>query len=415
MAILDLTTASKILKEQFDTHDAYKVLVADDPLLGLMKREDGVLVGKNYKFAIQYGTGRGVSTTIAGARLSKTPNPYTDVLLNRGRLYGVGGIDRETMKIASKNKDSFVNSLEAEQDGILATMNERLSDWAYKNGGGACGKVAAGGISGAVITLTDIGDAQNVQAGTILQFSSTDGTTGAVEAGTVTVASVDRAAGTITCTGNVTAGVATAVAGMWIFPNQDHATSYADVGGNRVCVGIDGWIPLTAPGATLFFGINRSVDPVRLGGCRYTGAGRPIQETVTNALASFSQQGAKKVDTLIMSELRVAELANSLEGRVQYTTKTNEQTKLSFKGFDFVSPNGTVTVLGTPRCKQDRGYALEMATWRVLTTDGGPTMIDDDGLTIRRAVDQSDGYEFEMNVMLQIACNQPGKNGVFSF
>lgn len=412
----NLAAASDILKEQYDDHEAYKILVADDPFLGMLKREEGVLVGKNFKFAIQYGTGRGVATTLAKARAGKSTNPYTDVELHRGRLYGVGGIDRETMETAKSNKAAFVNGIDAEQDGLLHTMNERLIDWAYKNGGGAIGVIGATTVVGtAILVLSDAADAQNFQVDGIYELSATDGTSGAIETGSLTCVAVDRQAGTVTMSGNLTAGVATAAVGQYVFPAGDHATHYADSYGKRVAVGLDGWLPITAPGATPFFGIDRSKDPLRLGGCRYNGRGAPMEETLIKGLAEFSMQGATKIDTVLTSESRVASLIVSLGNRCRFDTKVNPVTKVGFKGVEVVTSNGTVTVFGTPHCKSDRGYALQLNTWRLLTMNKCPKFIDEDGLTIRRSRDGGDGFEWEMVGYLQFACNMPGKNGVFQW
>lgn len=408
----DLAAASDILKEQYDEHEAYKVLGEQDPLVGLIKREEGVLVGKNFKFAIQYGTGRGVATTLAKARLGASTSLYQDVELTRGRLYGMGAIDRETMHTAKANKASFVDSIDNQQDGLILTIGERLADWAYKNGGGSCGRIATGGISGATIQLDDIIDAQNFQENGIYELAANDGTSGAIEAGSLTCIAVNRDTGLLTFSGNVTAGVATAAAGQYIFPAGDHATTYADSYGKRVIVGLDGWIPITAPTATPFFGLDRSKDPVRLGGCRYQGLGAPIEESVTKALAQFAMQGAKKIDLLLMSDARLAELTLGLGPRVRYETMKSADGKIGFEGISFVGPYGKVAAFGTPHCKLDRAYCLQKDTWRLLTMRKFPEFIEDDGLTIRRARDGSDGYEWEMVGYAQIACKMPGKNGV---
>lgn len=407
----DLAAASDVLKEQYDEHEAYKVLGEQDPLIGLIKREEGVLVGKNFKFAIQYGTGRGVATTLSKARAGASTSLYQDIELHRGRLYGTGSIDRETMHTAKTNKASFVDSLENQQDGLILTIGERLADWAYKNGGGSCGRIATGGISGATIRLDDIVDAQNFQENGVYELAGNDGLSGNIEAGSLTCVSVDRATGLLTFSGNVAAGVPTAAAGQYIFPAGDHANEYADAYGKRVIVGLDGWIPMTAPTSTPFFGMNRAKDPVRLGGCRYDGRGAPIEESVQKALANFGTLGATKIDMLLMNDERVAELAIGLGNRVKYETITSKDGKIGFEGITFVGPKGKVAAFGTPHCKTDRVYALQKDTWRFLTMRKFPEFIEDDGLTIRRHATE-DSYSWEMVGYGQLACKMPGKNGV---
>ena len=122
-----------------------------------------------------------------------------------------------------------------------------------------------------------------------------------------------------------------------------------------------------------------------------------------------------KIDTVLTSESRVASLIVSLGNRCRFDTKVNPVTKVGFKGVEVVTSNGTVTVFGTPHCKSDRGYALQLNTWRLLTMNKCPKFIDEDGLTIRRSRDGGDGFEWEMVGYLQFACNMPGKNGVFQW
>ena len=93
-------------------------------------------------------------------------------------------------------------------------MGNRMSAHVFRNGGGALAQIATGGISGAVITLAVPAHSRFFQQDQTLRLSTTDGTTGATaNPGTVTVLSVDRALGKITCTASVTAGIATAAAG----------------------------------------------------------------------------------------------------------------------------------------------------------------------------------------------------------
>ncbi len=408
----DLAAASGVVKRQHDPHEAYKILTGESKFLSSLKREKGVLVGDDFEFSIQFGTPRGVSTSYAKAAAGASTSLYKKMKLTRGRLYGRGSIDRETMKIAAKNAASFANAIEREMDGVLLTMQERFSSWAFSDGGGSCGKIGA--ISGATITLANKNDHNYFQKDGLYEISDTNGLTGAVRAGgTLTCLSVDRDAGIITFTAGVVATIGGAVVGDWIFPNGDHAAANADAYGPRVIVGLDGWLPLTAPGATLFFGLDRSVDTTRLGGCRTSAyAGAPIEENIQATIADFANKGADKIDLVLMNGVRYQELLIGLGSKVVYDTVTNKETGVGFRGAKIATPNGDVVVAGDRAAKLDRAYFLQKDTWSMLTMDEFPELDEEDGLTIRKSLDGTDSYGWDYSAYGQIGCRMPGKNGV---
>ena len=122
------------------------------------------------------------------------------------------------MMAAGSNKAAFVDAIVREQDGVLQSMKERMQQFLYGNGGGAAGRIAAGGISGSTITLANRNDARYFQVDGRYELSANDGTTGAIKAGAALVCqSVDRVAGTVTFTAGVVATVATAAALDYVF------------------------------------------------------------------------------------------------------------------------------------------------------------------------------------------------------
>src|SRR5581483_9521973 len=81
---------------------------------------------------------------------------------------------------------------------------------------------------------------------------------------TVTITGLNRSTGTLTASGNWTAGIAAVAAGDYLFPQGDY---------NNVMPGaLGGW--LTTPGGgDSFYGVNRNADVTRLAGLIQTGAG----------------------------------------------------------------------------------------------------------------------------------------------
>jgi hypothetical protein len=64
-------------------------------------------------------------------------------------------------------------------------------------------------------------------------------------------------------------------------------------------------------------------------------------------------------------------------------------------------------------CPEDRGYLLNMDTWKLKHLGGLPEIVSTDGLTMLRrpGLDQ---VEVRARYYAQLVCTAPGHNGVFS-
>lgn len=254
LGTVTVTSASDALKRLYSPNDVKELIYKKSPFLGMIPKESMEFEGDSFNFAVQYGSQQGVAGNYASAAANQSGNLYKQFRLTRSKQYGKGTIDGEMMLASASKGGAFIRGLAQEQKGLLSTMGNRMSAHVFRNGGGALAKIATGGISSAVITLETPAHIRFFQQDQVLELSTTDGTTGATKAGTVTVLSVDRDLGKITCTGNVTAGIATAAAGDYVFVRGDHATQY----GIKNLVGLAAWIPVTAPtaGDSFFAGVD---------------------------------------------------------------------------------------------------------------------------------------------------------------
>ena len=89
-------------------------------------------------------------------------------------------------------RGAFVQALTALTDDAYREFGQQIGAGMWGNGGGAIGQISANSIpASTTITLADPSQAINFWQGQVLQASSTDGTTGAVKTGTVTISKVN--------------------------------------------------------------------------------------------------------------------------------------------------------------------------------------------------------------------------------
>ncbi len=397
-----LATVAAALKDTYTPEqlkfDVYKM----NPTLAQIAKVDD-FEGNTIDLSVQHGHGQGVGPTIALATTNQSADLYKRFTVPRKKVYGVGKIDGETIRATRSNKGSLVRALAKAQDGVMKALRRYIAHSLFSNGGGSIGKIAAGGIAGAVITLANPGDTVWFEPDMILQLSVADGTSGAVKAGTVTILSVQREAGTVTCTGNVTAGIATAAAADFIFRNGCFGMPFD---------GIFTWVPKTAAlAATTLYTVDRSVDPTRLGGLRYAG-GASYEECLQLAMA-FAYQESAEIKKVAMAPLNYQSLVVSLGSKVQYVDIGAVDADIGFKGVQITSPVGTVDVYPDIGCPSGFAVGLDPETWEYHTLEGFPDFLDEDGLSLLRE-SGADEYSWRMGAMGNLICTDPSQNMVIT-
>jgi hypothetical protein len=156
-----------------------------------------------------------------------------------------------------------------------------------------------------VLTLDDPAGCWGVRRNDVLNLASTDGTSGAIRTGSIKVSSVQRRAGTITTTANISTGVAAAAQNDYVFLAGDFGLASS---------GLIDWAPDSAPGATSFYGVDRTADDM-LGGLRIDASdGRPVHEALVDAVSALDEYGADP-DVAFANPRALATLTKQLEGK----------------------------------------------------------------------------------------------------
>jgi hypothetical protein len=409
MAILDTTALSAVLKTQY-TQSKVNSLVYPESLLFSMLKKRTDFYGKNKVVAFHYGNPQGRGADFATGLANVSTSKYSAVTVTRAKDYAFGQVDGEAVDAAKNDAGALLTALKKEIDNAFYTAGRSVSVALFKNGGGARGQISTGSTVGSpTITLANVNDVVNFEVGMVLNVASTDGTSGAKRTGTVTLTGVDRDAGTLTASGNWTAGIAAAAAGDFIFQNGDFEAT------KSLLTGLAGWIPATAPtSGDNFFGLDRSADPVRLAGVRYTaGAGGPIEETLIQCAARLAREGATP-DAAVMNPMDVANLVVALGSKVIYDrAESVDAPEFGFKVPVIVGPKGPIKIVSDLNCPQGKGWMLTLKTWSFETLLGAPRILNLDGNDMRASA-TSDSYVFRIGYYGNLICEAPGWNAYFA-
>lgn len=400
---LDMTTASAILKTLYPPEQIKRIVYEDNPFLAMVPKDEN-FVGENMKCPVSYGSPQGRSAVFATAQSNVDNTKYKAFLLTRIRDYGVATIANEVIEAAKNDNGAFLRALETEMDNMLFSIKRSLAVSLYRNGSGSIGQLAAASGVTTAITLKDIEDVSNFEEGMVLVLSTADGG-GTVKTGTTKITAINEDTGVLTVDTSLATFTAVGAVLDFIFMEGDYDAKIS---------GLDAWIPTSAPGATAFFGVDRTTNTRKLGGARIAGGGAPIEETLIDAMGKMAKYGAKP-SHFFMNFIEWQELSKTLEGKKQYTKiEVDVDGVVGFSGLRMTGPKGAVDLIPDVNCQSGRGYLLQLNTWKLNSLGPAPHLFETDGLmSLRQAT--ADGVEVRGQYYGQLGCKAPGWNAVVTF
>lgn len=409
------------LKELYtDDKDYMRDLVyKENPFLALVPKNESPdgFAGKYLPVPLEYGTPQGASHTFSSAQGNQTATNLVSYFVYVIQDYTIVTITNLLMEQTKTNAGAFIDAAKLQMDGGFRTLTNRVAFELFGDGTGTRGQIAAAGYSfsnpTATITLSNVQDIVNFEVGQTLRASATRG--GAVSDDTGQVASVNRASGVITLTMSDSSPDSEWANSAYLTVDGDLPTAGMTTINTGLCLsGLAAWIPVTSPTATLFWGVDRSADPTRLGGLRYDGSAYTIEESITNALAYGNREGAK-FDLIIMDFASYAALVNSIGAKVANVQVKHDEVEVAFDGISFQSAYGKVTILADRSCPAQRAYCLTMNTWKLRSLGKVPHILTYgmEGLEGLR-VGNADALEIRIGYYGNLICSAPGWNMVVS-
>lgn len=399
---LSTTILQPALKEAYaDFSD--ENLFRDFPFLAIMpKRTDAG--GKYWDVEVKYQRGQNRSRTFSDAQTNTAPSRRVSFDVTYVNDHGVSLVDDDAVMDAM-NKGLFREAgelLKNEADDAIETLMENTARSVFRNLGGAAGRVSS--ISTDTITLTNPEDSVHFYKDQVLNLASTDGTSGAIRSGDVTVSYVDHDAGTIVCTTHVTGGISAAAANDYLFVEGDFGAS---------CAGLESWIPATAPTAgDSFFGVDRSQAPQQLAGSRYDGSNESIETALIRGVSQLRRISGRsaKPDVIIMNPVNYADLAIALgQHREGSVDSRDTDTIFSFDTIRMAAGGLMIDVLADPYCQVNVAWVLTLNSWEIASVGKLVDVQNADGIELNR-VYNADQWEIRVKSRYCVACKDPGAN-----
>lgn len=410
MAALTTTTATAALKEYYNGQRLISLTYKDVPLYALLTKHKDFF-GKDYPLPMRVTNPQGRSATFANAQAQKVGSNYKTFTLTRVRDYSLASIETEAMLASEDSAGAFLKLATGEIDGAIDTMRRTMGWAVYGDGSGSLGTTLSTTEDNTVATITfnNVENISKIEVGMTIELRQTGGTlrtwTGPANGNAVLVATVNRDTGVFTCTGTLGEAI-TAVSGT-------ATTDIVNVVGDRNAKmsGLAAWIPSTAPSATAFFGVDRSVDATRLGGVRITSTGKPQDEAIVDAARRMGREGASP-DMLFSGFSKYASLEKLLGARVRYVDI--EVAGFGFRGIEVAGPKGKITVLPDRDCPETLQYMLTMDTWGLFSLKEPIMLLDQDGNKLLRE-GAADALEVRVGGYFQMGCDSPKDNGVLVY
>lgn len=412
MAQLDLTSFDPMLKDHYAPGEVANLAFQNNTAIGLMKKRANASTkvgGKKWVQPIQFGLPGGGSSTFATAlAAANNVSKYEAFEVPRTKHYRLGKVDNETIEASATGDTDAFDSAFDEFDNCIKAEGNWINYRFFRSKSGSAGRLNNAGVATAVATLSDASDVWAYRDGDVVKLSAqSDGS--ALKAGSVTVASVQRSPslGTVTMTGNLSAGVATAAITDYLYLDGDATLAPA---------GLADWVGDTAPSATPFYGVDRSIEPEYLGGVRVDGtSGTSIANVLVDMVSALDGLGADP-DVCFMHPTTFGSLAKQLEGKWTITSAAGfdgkKMASVGFKGFT-VNLNGHEITIYTDRCcPVKRLYMLTLSTWTMFSAGPAPNFLQRRAGSIIKVSESSDGYEARVGQYLNFACKAPGHNAV---
>lgn len=402
---IELTSMSDALKRIYTDRETKLQCYKNNPLLGMIPKRES-FAGATFEFPIWHYTDQGVGRTISGAQDNQSDLGIDKFVIDaRKTRYAVHQIDNQTMKASRGDSYSFLSGRAAMMKSALHNLGRENALDLYGDGTGSRGVV--GSVGGNVVTLLSAADVVNFEVGMQVVFP-TAAATGALKTGggstVATITKVSRSSAT-TASFTYTGGPNDIAANDHIVRRGfDYVT-----GASYKCImGIGAWVPSSDPGATSFFGVDRSVDTARLGGLRHNGTSQSVSDAILDAGTLAFREGARP-DYIFMNPTHVAEVNKELNGKTEYDPVKNSEGVVFWEALKFRTPAGTLGIISDPNCPRGRALMLQMDTWALCSLGPAPHLLDEDGLTLLR-VSNDDAYEARWGQYAELGCYAPGNN-----
>lgn len=421
------TNFAAMLRVYYEKKKPASLVLEGRPGIAFCEKDTGWRGNGTFDIPLMYADVQSTSSSYTDMKDNRGKTTQTKFQLTRVRQYSGIQMDRETMLSADDDQFAFMKLVTSQTDSMHNAFGNALEQQFFGDRTGVIGQVATTATTvtlGKEITLTkasdirnfDVGKRVNFIAATAAGYTEADADNSLV-AVTRIVTAVDRSNYKVTFNG---VDDDTTVQWDLIVGEGD---AYADtdaagqVAGWKKGSGLKTWLknPADSDWATLFYGVDRSVDKQRLGGIFHdaAAASEDLEEALISAGAKAANVGAKP-DIVYMNPLRVAELARILDGKIASTdgerTKVqSNDAQISFKSIGVWTGAGLLPVVAAPACDYNEAYMLQKNTWLLASVKECPMLLTDGGGSLHQD-GVYDALTIDVGAYYNFACRAPGYN-----
>ena len=389
------------LKQYYRNKSVDDLVYKSHPLMELLPK-DTKFRGRNMPIPIIYGRGQGVSSTFSTAQTNASASKVDDFLLTRVSKYGVATISGEAVAASEGDRYAFLSASTTEIDNIIKSVGDSIAKGLYGDGSGAIGQIASTTTIGSTsCDLEDPSTVFNFEVGMKLDLAASK-TGGSVRSTQTTITAVDRSkfkpGDTDQLTASANWNANSGATGDYLYQEGDY---------DAVITGLDAWVPSSSPSSASFFGVDRSVDPTRLGGQRYDGSSDTIIEALIEGMAITAREGGHP-DHIFLSFAEFVKLEKALGAQVKREVKRSDSLS-GYDSLDLIGPSGTAKVIPDKDCADGVAYILEIGTWTLASIGEVVQLTQLDGNRVLRQA-SDDGIEVRVHSYAQLGCSAPGWN-----
>lgn len=371
---LSWSAFSDVTKELYPGGIDKETVMKDHPFLSMLEQRKD-FAHRYLHVPIRFKLPQGASNTAAKAYTNESASGYDAFQVTRVNTYAFWKIAGEVVDAAEHNDALFIDSVKAEMDGCLETMGQKLGANVFRSTSGSVARVGSGTSS--PITLSNIEDIYYFEVGKVISANDSDDAT-SPRSGVGTITGIDEDLGTITYSGTISS----LSVGDYLFVEGDENTAGA---------GLGAWCPASAPGATSFYGVDRSQHVTRLGGVRFDASGLTMSEVPIRARARMRRgPGGAGQMYWIGNPTDLADFEVEKEGQ-KFITSSNGYS-FGIEGFEAYG----CKFISDPNCQVGTLWGVDMSAFKWASMGDAPRLFKADGLDFIRSGSGTDYYEGQM-------------------
>jgi hypothetical protein len=371
--------------------------------------------GDAVSIPLAYDLGVGAATTASASYNAATLAQRTRFLVTPFKSYRTTVVDLSQAEYANGDDNSVVDLLEDEAQKCMDAAKMDIDAALGGTGGGEIGTIASSTGSGPyVLTMSQRSDMLRMQVNQTYVSKATP-LSGSLDTGTFTVTNL-----------NVNALQATVTANSSWAPTNGHvfgvngvmAASTAAV----VWPGILGWIPPASArpvSSTLFFGVDRSVDELKLAGSALDVSGANTSIGTMGTLEGIEMLAYQVADVpgatpdlVVMSFAQLGKIKAQLQtqGRYNREDRKGKGIEVYYQTVVIAGPRGDMDIIASSNWPSNQVAILDKSSWTIGSPGNQPIKpAGVDGLPFQNSPGQ-DAAICQYRVSCFVYCTAPGWN-----